>query len=248
MRRLLDWLPVALGIALLASLVGLQWQRTVRGQNDFVALYVGGKLLGTPELYSRPANEAMIQSILGATMQSVMFTRPPFYAAILKPLSYLRYFAAYGIFCALCLASIVWFVARFSKECPSLPLFASFSIPVAAFLPQGQDTPFLLVFLGTSILLTRQKRDFLAGLVLSLCAIKFHLFLLVPLMLVMKKRWRILAGASAGAGILFLVGVLAAGVESSRQYVEMLRNPWINFSVDMMPNLHGLAASVSGGA
>jgi hypothetical protein len=137
MKRTLDWLPVALGIALLSTLVGLPWDRTIRGQNDFVALYVGAKLVGSPELYSRPANEAMIKFILGATMQSVTYTRPPFYAALLKPLSFLPYHAAYAIFCAVCLASILWFVVRFSKECSALPLYTSFAIPVAAFLPQG---------------------------------------------------------------------------------------------------------------
>jgi Glycosyltransferase family 87 len=246
MRRLLDWLPVAIGIALLSTLVGLQWNRVIRGQNDFVALYVGGKLVGTPDLYSRAANEAMIQSILGTTMESVTYTRPPFYAALLKPLAALPYLTAYAIFCAICLFSILWFVVRFYKECPSLPLFASFCIPVAAFLPQGQDTPLLLMFAGVSILLTRQKKNFLAGLVLSLCAIKFHLFLIVPLLLLAKKQWRILGGAACGAGILFTLGVVTAGPQSTGQYVTMLRNPWINFNSEMMPNLHGLVATLGG--
>ena len=202
MKRALDWLPVAVGIALLSTLVALQWHRTIRGQNDFVALYVGAKLVGSPDLYSRPANEAMIQSILGATMQSVIYTRPPFYAALLKPLSFLPYLAAYGIFCAACLSGILWFVIRFSKECPALPLYTSFAVPVAAFLPEGQDTPLLLIFIGASILLSRQKRDFLAGLVFSLCAIKFHLFLFIPLLLLLKKRWHILAGAACGSGVI----------------------------------------------
>src|SRR3954467_10181060 len=126
MRRALDWLPVALGIALLSTLVALQWHRTIRGQNDFVALYVGAKLVGTPDLYSRPANETMTKSILGATMQSVTYTRAPFYAVLLKPLSFLPYLAAYGVFCAVCVSCILWFVLRFSKECPALPLYASF--------------------------------------------------------------------------------------------------------------------------
>ena len=115
-------------------------------------------------------------------MESVVYTRPPFYAVLLKPLTFLPYLAAYGIFCVLCVSSVIWFVVRFSKECEALPLYASFSIPLAAFLPQGQDTPLLLIFTGVSILLARQGRDFLAGVVLSLCAIKFHLFLFVPLL------------------------------------------------------------------
>jgi len=163
---------------------------------------------------------------------------------LLKPLTLLPYLTAYGVFFALSLASIVWFVIRFSKECAVLPLYASFSLTVAALLLEGQDTPFLLVFLGAHILLSRQKRDFLAGLVLSLCAIKFHLFLLVPLLLLMKKRWRTLAGAAAGTGFLFVLGVVVAGADSSRQYLNTLRNPWINFSAEMMPNIHGLLTSL----
>jgi hypothetical protein len=245
MRRLVDWLPFALGIALLSTLVGLQWHRIIRGQNDFVALYAGGKLVGTPALYSRTANQDLIKSTLGATMESVVYTRPPFYAALLKPLTFLPYLAAYGIFCALCVFSILWFVIRFSKECEALALYASFSIPLAAFLPQGQDTPLLLTFTGVSILLTRQRRDFLAGIVLSMCAIKFHLFLLIPFLLLAKKRWRILAGAVTGTGVLLLLGVIVAGTKSVEQYAAVLRDPWINFSVDMMPNLHGLTASLT---
>lgn len=248
MRRVADWLPCMLGLLLLATLVSLQWPRIVRGQNDFAALYAGGRLVGTPDLYSRTANQAVIKSAVGVTMESVVYTRPPFYAVLLKPLTVLPYRAAYGLFCALCLASIGWFVIRFSKECPALSVYASFFIPVATFLPQGQDTPLLLLFVGGSILLTRQGREFLAGLVLSLCAIKFHLFLLLPVLLLLKKRWRILAGALAGIGILSLLGIIVAGPDSFEQYVAVLRDPWINFSADMMPNLHGLAATSLGGS
>lgn len=247
MRRVINWLPIALGIALLSSLVALQWHRVIRGQNDFVALYAGGKLVGTPDLYSRSANEGLIKSVLGLTMESVMYTRPPFYAALLKPLTLLPYLAAYGVFFAFCLGSMGWFIFRFSKGCPSLPLYASFCIPLAASLVQGQDAPLLLAVIGASILLTRQKRDFLAGLVLSLCAIKFHLFLLVPLLLLMQKRWRILAGATSGVSVMFALGTIIAGTGSIRQYMNTLRDPWINFSTDMMPNLHGLVSSLHAG-
>jgi hypothetical protein len=105
----------------------------------------------------------------------------------------------------------------------------------------------LLLSAGGSILLVRQKRDFLAGLLLAMCAIKFHLFLLVPILLVLKKRWSILAGGSTGIAVLFLFGLAVAGTDSSGQYVRVLRDPWINFSADMMPNLHGLSETIGAG-
>lgn len=245
MRRVADWLPCLLGLALLTTLVSLQWRRIVRGQNDFVALYAGAKLVGTPDLYSRTANQEVIKSAIDATMESVVYTRPPFYAVLLKPLTLLPYRAAYGVFCALCLASIGWFVVRFSRECEALPFYASFCIPIATFLPQGQDTPLLLLFVGGSIILSRKGQDFLAGMALSLCAIKFHLFLLLPILFVVKKRWRILAGGFCGIGVLSLSGMIVAGPNSFVDYLAVLRDPWINFSVDMMPNLHGLIATLT---
>jgi hypothetical protein len=248
MRRALDYVPVVLGIALLSTLVALQWHRIVYGENDFVAFYAGGKLVGTSGLYSRPANDALIKSILGTTMENVRYIRPPFYAALLKPLTFLPYLAAYGVFNALCLSSIVWFVIRFSRSCGALPLYSSFSIPISASFLGGQDTPLLLVFIGASILLSRRKKEFLAGLVFSLCAIKFHLFLFIILLLVIKKRWRILAGAASGSGALFALGFIVAGKDSLGQWLNVLRDPWINFSAAMMPNLHGLITSLHGGS
>jgi hypothetical protein len=136
----------------------------------------------------------------------------------------------------------LWFVVRFSRECPSLPFFAAIGIPLLTALCNGQDTPFLLAILGGSVLLTRRKMEFLAGLLLSLCAIKFHLFLFLPILLLVKKRWRILGGAASGIAVLAGLGVLVNGADSTRQYISVLRDPWINPSAIGMPNLHGLVA------
>ena len=121
MSRVLHWAPVVLGILFLLALAYLQRERAIQGQNDFVQLYTSGKLAGTPGLYSRAENLATIQSILGFTMDGVECTRPPFYAALLKPLAALPYRAAYALFSLATFSSFLWFVVRFSKECSVLP-------------------------------------------------------------------------------------------------------------------------------
>ncbi len=247
MKAVLHWLPVAFGLLFLLSLGYLQRDRALTGQNDFAQLYTGAKLAGTPDLYSRAANLAVVKQSLGFTMESVVYTRPPFYAALLKPLALLPYRAAYGVFTLATLASTLWFIVRFSKENSSLPFFAAMSISVLTALCGGQDTPFLLAILGASILLTRSNKDFWAGVVLSLIAIKFHLFLFVPVLLVVKKRWRILGGGAAGIAALTGIGGMVAGLESISQYVTVLRDPWINPAATIMPNLHGLVAVLQGG-
>jgi len=247
-RGLLHWLPIVLSLAFLLAMAYLQRERALKGQNDFVQLYTAAKLAGTPDLYSRTANLAAVQATLGFTMDSVVYTRPPFYAALLKPLAALPYPAAYAVFSLATFSSILWFVVRFQKQCSELPLFAAMSIPALTSLCDGQDTPLLLVILGGFILLTRQGHDFAGGLVLSLCAIKFHLFLFLPVLLLITKRWRILGGSVFGIAILTGAGMLVDGPDSIRQYLNVLRDPWINPRATIMPNLHGLVATLHGDA
>lgn len=242
MKRALNWFPVALGVLCLGLLAWPQRERAIRGQNDFVSFYTGAKLAGTPDLYSRAANLRAIQSILGFQMEGTTYIRPPFYAILLKPLAALPYRVAWAIFFAATLASILWFVIRFSKECPALPFFASLSIPLLTPLMNGQDTPFLLVTLGAAILLLRRNRDFAAGLVLSLCALKFHLFLFLALLLVMKKRWRAIEGGACGLAVLALLSV-----GEIRAWIQVLRDPWISPNPQDLPNLHGLILTLHGG-
>jgi hypothetical protein len=266
MNRVLHWAPVVLGVLFLLSLVYLQRERALKGQNDFVQLYTAAKLAGTPDLYSRSANLATIQGILGFTMEGVEVTRPPFYAALLKPLAIFPYRAAYAIFSLATFSSLLWFVIRFSKECSVLPFFVAISIPLLAALCDGEDTPFLPAILGISILLTRRGKDFSAGLILSLCAIKFHLFLFLPVLWLLKKRWRTLGGAACGTVILTVFGMLVAGAGSVWQYVKGViwlnfsglfaaqplgtagGDPWINPTATLKPNLHGLVANLHGDA
>jgi hypothetical protein len=245
-KRLVDWSPVALGLVFLAVLSYYRHSEWLAAKNDFVTFYAGAKLAGTPDLYSRSANLALNEALAGSPVQMMMYIRPPFYAALLKPLSLFPYLTAYAIFSAASLGCVLWFVSRFSKECPSLPFLASISIPLLATLCAGQDSPLLLVVLGGSILLMRRNLDFAAGLLLSLCAIKFHLFLLLPLVFVLKKRWGVLRGGSVGVATLLALGALVNGPRSYIDWVNVLRDPWINPHTAGMPNLHGLVAVMQG--
>jgi hypothetical protein len=134
---------------------------------------------------------------------------------------------------------------RFSKQLPALPLLAAFSIPIVDALCDGQDTPFLPAIIGVSVLLRKRDKQFLAGLVMALCAIKFHLFLLLPVFWLLKKQWRIIGGAAVGTVILTALGQLFAGSDSLYRYWHVLRDPWINPVATGMPNLHGLVAALA---
>ncbi len=240
MKRVLYWAPIVLGIVLL--LLMMQSERVWRGQNDFVAFYTGGKLAGTPELYSAEANTRLIRQTIGSGMVHTLYLRHPFYAALLMPLAALPYQWAYAIFSAATLGAFLWFVIKFQRECPALPVFAAFSVPLALAEANGQDPAFLVAIIGAAILLIRARRDFASGAILSLCILKPHLFLFVALLLLMKKRWQIVLGGVTGTAGLTVLGVAVNGIDSIRGWIDVIRNPWINGAAEGMPNLHGLVA------
>src|SRR5581483_6478251 len=83
------------GILCNAIILGPGLTHTLRGENDFLGLYPGGRLAGSPALYEAAASAAVQRQAVGYSNPHLVFCRPPFYAALLWPLSRLRYFAAY---------------------------------------------------------------------------------------------------------------------------------------------------------
>jgi hypothetical protein len=76
--------------------------------------------------------------------------------------------------------------------------------------------------------------------VLGLAALKFHLFLLVPLFPVAQRRWRMLAGAGTTVGMILIVCFAVAGPHWIPGYARFILQTQTNPNVRAMPNLHGL--------
>src|ERR1043166_259102 len=180
------------------------------GSNDFIHFYVGGSLYGSTDIYSVDGNQNKQLEVLGLILDSrsgvpTLFNRLPFYGFLLKPLTWLPYFRAYVIFQILsfgCLLFFLWFFGPSHKDLLTLALM---SPPLIASFILGQDVMLLVGLLTLTILLARKGADFPAGLALSLCAIKPHLFLLVPAAVLFHRRWKIFQGAATGGLVLALI-------------------------------------------
>ena len=122
----------------------------------------------------------------------------------------------------------------------SLPLFA-------ATLGQRQDIALLLLILGVSLRLRAGGDDTAAGFVLALLAIKIHLFLLLPVALVMRREWRMIFGLAGGGIALLGISFAVAGPGWVRQYLALIANPGVISDPAVKPNLHGLVAGWSHG-
>jgi hypothetical protein len=243
--KLNGWL-LGFGILIALLMLWIQRDRLFTGDNDFLQLWVSAKLVHTPQLYDFQVNRKMQRQTIGATIENVVPSRPPFYAILLKPLAWLPYKPAYWMFQFLSVAALCAFVWLHRARSPEIGAFCCFSLPVIANLVNGQDLAIVILLLTWASFKFEKREDFVGGLLLSLCSIKFHLFLLVPVVLLMHRRWRAIAGGTVGVLGLIVLSYLGQGTHWVSEYLAVLRNPILNPQADIMPNLHGLFATLGG--
>jgi hypothetical protein len=133
-------------------------------------------------------------------------------------------------------------------DASSAVLFSCLSVPVFTALLNGQDTTFLLLLVAAAAFLLDRSRPWSAGVVWSLCALKFHLFLLTPIFIVARKEWRFAGGLLAGGGFLAAVSFAAAGWSWPVEYFTSVRNPAFSPALAKTPTLHGVLSFLPGGS
>jgi hypothetical protein len=188
-----------LGLAFLSFWGESRFRRSESDIIDFTSIVAGGYLVGTPGLYDGNANLELQRRLAGKTDSSRVFPRWRYYGAAIRPLAEIPYSNALRVWRYLMVGALVAFVFLFpSASRWQAALALCWSIPALDGLTHGQDSPLLLVFVALTLAAHRRGHVFVAGLLLSLCAAKYHLFVLVPVLIVAQKRWRFLAGSVCG--------------------------------------------------
>ena len=239
------------GIAFSAALSGPSTiSSAARSGNDFTMLYTGGRLAFSPDLYQP---ESFVKAEVDATGWSspvLIFVRQPWEAALLAPLADLPYPAAHAVWFAICVVSLF----LFTRCWPSIPLAhragaVAWSLPVAMSLAAGQDVPLLLLALGGGFLLLERGQLALAGLCLSLCVMKPHLFWPLAVVFVLGRTWKVCIGGLVGLVPLLGASFLTGGTGWVGGYIGILKyaahvdDLW---KLPLMPTfpaaLHGMSA------
>ncbi|MDA0203951.1 MAG: glycosyltransferase family 87 protein [Acidobacteria bacterium] len=236
---------VFLGLLCAAGFTALMWSqmdRALSGANDFMQLYVGAVEAGGPALYDPEASYRFQQEEFDAVAEAIIYVRPAYYALLLKPLTWLGSYAnAHAAYTVLRLLAIVGFVLLWPKQGRwDAVMFTLMSLPLFVGLMNGQDTVFLLPLIAWALRSAEQGKDFQAGLALSLCAIKPHLLILVPVALLAQRRWGVLKGGLAGGVALFALSCIAGGFGWLGSFLAVVGNDVINPDLQVMPNLAGL--------
>ncbi|HZS49442.1 MAG TPA: glycosyltransferase 87 family protein [Bryobacterales bacterium] len=229
------------GIVLMAPMAWAPRHRILAGVNDFVMFYAGAKLSGTPDLYN-PARVRQVQGdSAGSTGENYLYCRPPYLALLIRPLGRMPYHTAYLLWQLLLLAGFAGFLALWRPTpFPITVLFSCLSLPLFACFMNAQDLPLLLLWIALSLRLEREGRHFWAGLIFSFCAAKFHLFLLVALLIVGQRLVRFAFGLAAGGLFFVTLSFATAGLGWPARYWEILKLTTTVDVVEQMPNLRGL--------
>jgi hypothetical protein len=216
--------------------------------HDFLNLYSGASLARDGVFAAMHIPEVQLQrerEYAPQLPELVPFVRPPFYALLLAPLAWLPFGTAFwawlGIQAAVLAGNWVWAFRRWGADAL---IFGSMYLPIALGIAHGQDCVLILAIILGSYAAAARGQHFLSGVILGAGLIKFHLFLLWPVMLLIQRRWKMLAGACAAVTVEFLVSVLLAGPGGLLKYVALLRMPslsHLNPSPELMIDARSIA-------
>jgi alpha-1,2-mannosyltransferase len=195
------------------------------GRNyDFLGLYTGGAMAlhgNWHDLYTRNGELACERLYVPERKELWPFLRPPVYALFMAPLALLPFKTAFwvwiGLQSAVLLGCWAWAWKRFGSEAV---LWAAMLISGPVGIANGQDCALFLAVLIGAFALAERGKLFRSGLVLGLLMVRFYVFLLWPVVLLVQRRWRMLFGLAACCLAQALLSVGLIGWSGVRRFLD----------------------------
>jgi Glycosyltransferase family 87 len=229
---------VTVSIAILWVLAQSQMSALRSGRplvREFMAFYTVGHVLNhSPQiLYDPEVFNATYHSLFPVLPQGVkqLYAHAPFEAIAFRPFAVLPFesaLVAWQMFSVVLFCVGFTLVWRGSQSLPwgqlplALLLMLSFRPIAVDSIARGQVAALVFFWMALALWCQRRRRDYWAGVALSLCLSKPTLLgLLVP-MLIVGYRHRILIGFGAGAAALGAVSLSAVGWRGCADYGAML--------------------------
>jgi alpha-1,2-mannosyltransferase len=221
---------------------------------DYTFFYVMGSLVldgRTDALYNPDAHlkQGQLRIEPGLQLRAEYPNYGPQIALLFSPLALLPFgwsLAVFLLLTALCYGLSVWLVWR---ECEGLrdhghlvALLAGSSPLFLTLFRYGQLTAVGLLIFSAGFVAMRRQRFFVAGLILGCLAYKPQFGVVLGVVLLASRHWRVLAGAAAAVAVQLASAWLSAGAAPLAQYAGILwtlmRNPRL---VEIHPTeLHSL--------
>lgn len=204
---------------------------------DFINNWMAGRsaFLGGPASWFDAATyNAALREVTGhPDFPAFYWSYPPHLVLIAWPLGLLPYLPAYLLWCAAGLALYVM-AARCAGAERSDTWFLLLSPAVAVNVFFGQNG-FLTAALLIGVLANLDRRPLWAGILCGLLTIKPQFGFLLPILLLMTGRWRVIAAAVAATALVVLVTAVWFGPAV-----------WVSYVTEVMPQQRGLILDAGG--
>lgn len=204
-------------------------------KEDFIAFYGVGRLLNEyppDRLYDFQIQERVYRELRpGETHLTLPYVHAPFEALLFRPLALLPYRVAYLLWLAFGLVAysvaLVAVTNRFGpKHGPERTVLFLLAYSFSPFVMESWigGNVAVLPFLALALALTLEdaRRPVLGGFALALCLNKPSLLVLIVPMLLVSRRFKMLAGFAAGAAALIASSALLVGVQAWLDFVGAL--------------------------
>jgi hypothetical protein len=233
-----------LGIAFNTAFFGPALRMTATGYSDFMSIYSGARLAFTGGMYNLDRNLQVQQQTAGWENIHRLFLRPPFDALLVWPLGQLPFRQAAIVWEIMIVLTVSLFCYLWPCNRKIAALACCWSMPLFDVFAEGQDIAILMLLVVLAMREMKRGRDITAALLFSLCSIKVHLFLLLPILILRQKLWRFAVGILLGGSVLFAVSFSSGGRNWPKNYFALLSDPISNPWPDVMPSIHGLTAGL----
>jgi len=230
------------------------------GLSDFASFYTAAEILRDGrgyQLYDLNLQETVERSVMPEAVKErggfLPFNHPAFEAAVFLPLTVFSFQTAFRIWFSInigLLFAVIWVLRKYLPLLGRAPFYLwaagclSFP-PIAITLIQGQDSIVLLFFYCMAFIALRREAKFSAGGWIAAELFKFQVSLpfIVPILL--RRRWRIIAGFCFVGTLLVIISLGTVGFAGVLQYPSYVwrldHDPTFGWLVPLRtPNLRGL--------
>ena len=199
--------------------------------NDLTLVYIGVRIgleHGWSHIYSLPLQHELFTQLRPHAVfnDGERFISPPPFAWLVVPLSAAGPAVTVYAWMVVSLFALVaawWIAAPGQWPMRGLWLLAAAAwYPVLYGFSLAQPDLVIVLVVVVAWRLAEARRPYLAGAVLGLSAIKPQLVLLIPAVLLLAARWRIVAAWAATVAILAGASLLAVGGQGLNDYLSLL--------------------------
>jgi alpha-1,2-mannosyltransferase len=208
---------------------------------DFVATWIGAKsalALNAVALFDPVAFNAGLEAMFYRGFPVHNWFYPPQLLLLIWPLGFLEYFPAYIVWCLGGMALYLWVASDGFVRRDRLPMLAV--APAAAINVFTGQIGFVTASLMSGGLKQFSRRPIVAGICFGLLSIKPQFGILLPLMLILTRRWITFAVAAGTVVVMAALVTALFGANVWSEYVRLV----MPVQQDFMAHGGGLAPAM----